>query len=177
MHLVMLTTGDPNTLVTAVLERIHELDRELPIPVHETMEGVHAGSLAERRAIVLLLGVLAGIAIILAAVGFYGVISYSVARRTHELGIHLALGAQARDIAALILGEGMTLALTGALIGMAGAISVMHVFSAMLYGVSATDAATFLAIALLFIMVALLASYIPARRAMKVDQLSALRSE
>ncbi|MGA2261354.1 MAG: ABC transporter permease [Acidobacteriota bacterium] len=177
MHLVMRTTGDPNSLVTAVFERIHELDRELPIPMHETMEGVYAGSLAERRAIVLLLGVLAGIAIILVAVGVYGVISYSVARRTHEVGIRIALGAQARDIAALILGEGLTLALAGALLGLAGAISVTHVLSAMLYGVSATDTTTFLGIACLLIVVALLASYIPARRAMRVDPLVALRSE
>ena len=120
---------------------------------------------------------LAGIATILVAVGVYGVISYSVACRTHEVGIRLALGAQAYDVAALILGEGLTLAFAGVVIGLAGAISVTHVLSALLYGVSATDAATFLGVALLLIIVALLASYIPARRAMSVDPLAALRSE
>ena len=142
-----------------------------------TLEQMVDRSTFSRRNLALLMGVLGAVALLLAAMGIYGVISYLVAQRTRELGIRLALGAQRRDLLKLVLGQGLTLTMIGVAAGLALALALTRFLSSMLYGVCASDPATFIAIALLLAGVALAASYLPARRAMKVDPLVALRHD
>jgi putative ABC transport system permease protein len=141
------------------------------------MNRVIADSLAQQRFSMILLGAFAAVALLLASLGIYGVISYLVGQRTHELGIRLALGAQRRDVMRLVLGHGMKMALAGVSLGLIVALGLTRLISKMLYGVSATDPATFVAITVLLITVALLACLIPAWRATQVDPLVALRNE
>jgi putative ABC transport system permease protein len=141
------------------------------------VEQLVAESLAPRRFQMLLFGIFAAVALALAAVGVYGVISYSVSRRTHEIGIRMALGARPRDVLFLIVRQGMTLALVGVSIGLAAALGVTRVLKGLLFELSATDPLTFMLIAALMVGVAILACYLPARRATKVDPMTALRRE
>ena len=141
------------------------------------MNEVIAGTLADRRFLMILLQAFAGAALLLASLGLYGVISYLVGQRTHEIGIRMALGAQRRDVLRLVLNNGMKMALAGVAVGLIAALGLTRLLSTMLYGVSATDPVTFVVIALLLTMVALLACLLPARRATKVDPLVALRYE
>jgi putative ABC transport system permease protein len=143
----------------------------------ETMEKVISDSVADRRFQMTLLAIFAVVALILAATGVYGVMATAVARRTHEMGVRLALGATARDVLKLIIGQGMKLALVGVGIGLAAAFGLTRLMKGLLFGVSAIDPLTFVAVALLLAVVALIACYIPARRATRVDPLTALRSE
>jgi predicted permease len=143
----------------------------------ESMDGLIARSLASRRFAMILLAVFAALALALASIGIYGVISYSVARRTHEIGIRMALGAQKGDVCRLVLGEGIILVLVGACIGILGAFGLTHFLSSLLYGVKPTDPLTFTLVSLILISVALFACYIPARRAARVDPIVALRCE
>ena len=153
------------------------LDSDQPVSKMKTMDQVLADSVSRRGFIMLLLVILAGVALILAAVGLYGVISYLVAQRTHEIGIRIALGARVSNILTLVIGQGLILSLTGAAVGLAAALAFTRVMSSLLYGVSATDPVIFAVVSVLLVLVALLASYVPARRAAKVDPMVALRSE
>jgi putative ABC transport system permease protein len=177
MYLVARTAQDPSSVSGAVRGVVREMDRDLPVFRVTTMEQLVADSMAQRRFAMALLGIFAMIALILAAVGLYGVMAYSVSQRTHELGIRMALGARRGDVLRLVVGQGMVLAGAGLIVGVAAAFGLTRLMAALLYGVSATDPLIFGAIALLLLVVALTACYLPARRATKVDPLVALRYE
>jgi putative ABC transport system permease protein len=177
MTLVVRTSGDPLNLVAAARSEVLAVKNDQPISNVHTMEELLSNSVAQRRFNMLLLSIFAGVALLLAAVGIYGVMSYSVAQRTHELGVRMALGAQTSHVLALVVKQGMTLALAGVGIGLAAAFALTRILASLLYGVSATDPLTFSVIALLLASVALLACYLPARRATKVDPMIALRYE
>jgi putative ABC transport system permease protein len=177
MDVVLRTTGDPLALSQAAREAVWSLDRDLPIQRIQTMERILSEGVAQRRLNMLLLGLFASVALILAGVGIYGVMSCVVTQRTHEIGVRMALGAQARDVLRMAIWRVMSLTLIGVALGLAGALALTRVMQNLLFNVSATDPATFALIALLLVGVALIASYIPARRATKVDPLLALRHE
>ena len=177
LTLVVRTSSDPMALAGAVRNEILAVDKEQPISSIQTMESLVSASVAQPRFYLLLLGIFAALALILAAVGIYGVLSYSVTQRMHEIGIRMALGAEPSDVIKLVVGHGMMLALIGVAIGLIAAFALTRLMSSLLYGVSATDPVTFAALALLLTAVAMLASYIPARRATKVDPMIALRYE
>jgi predicted permease len=172
--LAVRTAGDPLDLLAAVRQRIHELE---PLSDVGTVGQELAGTLAPRRFQVLLSGVSAAVALVLAAVGVYGVIAYSVSRRTHEIGIRVALGARPRDVLLMVVRQGMTLALVGVFIGLAVALAVTRVLKGLLFELSVTDPPTFTLIAALMLGVTFLACYLPARRATHLDPLVALRYE
>src|SRR5947209_814292 len=177
LFVVVRAEGDPASLAPAVRGAIAGVDRDLPAYRVTTMEQMVSDSLAQRRFAVFLLGVFAFIALVLAVVGLYGVMSYAVAQRTHEFGLRMALGAQRRDILRMVVGQGLLLVGVGLAAGLLGALALTRLMSSLLYGVSATDPLTYAGIALLLAAVALLASYVPARRATKVDPMVALRYE
>jgi putative ABC transport system permease protein len=174
---LLRTTVDPLTLSAAARREIQAVDRNAPASNIRTMEQYLAASVAPRRFNLRLLSIFAAAALILAATGLYGVISYGVAQRKRELGIRIALGARACDVLKLVTGEGMALAIIGVALGLMAALALTRVMEGLLFGVSATDPLTYMIIALLLMLVALLACYIPARRATKVDPLIALKSE
>jgi putative ABC transport system permease protein len=177
MTLVVRIGVDSIALAPAIRGEVWAIDKDQPVTDIKTMDQYVSDSVSPHRANALLLAVFATLALVLAAVGMYGVMAYSVTQRVHEIGIRMALGAQTSDVIMLIVGSGMTLVLAGAGIGIAGALALSRVLSSLLYGVSATDPVTFALISVLLITVALLASYIPARRATKVDPMIALRCE
>jgi predicted permease len=166
-----------SSLVPAIRSKVQELDKQLPISSVRTMEEIVEGSISTSRTNTLLLALFAGIALALAAIGIYGVMAYSVAQRTHEIGVRMALGAQSSDALKLVLKQGMRLALAGVLIGLIAAFGLTRLMKTLLFGISETDTTTFIIIPLLLVVVAMLACYLPARRATKVDPLIALRSE
>ena len=170
------TSGDPLHLAAAAREQVKAIDKDLPLIV-TTMDQIFSNSLAGQKFNTLLLGIFASVALLLAMIGVFGVINYSVAQRTHELGIRIALGAQRRDVFKLVVGQGLTLALVGVVLGAAGALAVTRLITGLLYGVSPTDGPTFVIVSLLVTVVAFLACYLPARRATRVDPLVALRYE
>jgi putative ABC transport system permease protein len=175
MTLLVRTTGEPMSIAGSMRNEIAALDRQVPIGKVRTMETITAESVAQPRFRTLLLGLFGVAALLLASVGIYGVMSYAVTQRTHEIGIRMALGAQFGDVRRLVIGNGMTLALVGVAIGLAGSFALTRLMASLLFGVTATDAATFVAVSGGLSAVALLACYIPARRATKVDPLVALR--
>jgi len=177
MFLVVRTVHEPASLATAVRNVIRPADAELPVFRVTTMEQLVAASLAQRRFTLAALGLFAGVALLLAAVGLYGVLAYVVAQRTHEIGIRMALGAQAGDVRKMIVRQGLALALLGVALGLTGALALTRAMTSLLFEVKATDPMTFVSIPLLLMAVALFACWIPARRATKVDPLVALRSE
>ncbi|MCA1568366.1 MAG: ABC transporter permease [Acidobacteria bacterium] len=176
-HLVVSTAVEPLSLAAAARRTIWEIDKDQPVSNIRTMENVLSDSIARQRFSMLLLGIFAAVALVLAAVGIYGVMSYSVAQRTREIGIRMALGARRGDVLMLTVGGGLKLVLIGVAIGLVAAFILTRVMSSLLFGVSATDPSTFIIISLVLVSVAALASYIPARRATKVDPMVALRYE
>jgi len=177
MTLVARARGNPVAIAADVRSAIRSLDPAVTIGSVQTMEHVVSGSTAEPRFYLLLLAAFAGSALTLAAVGVYGVMSYAVSRRTREIGIRVALGAERRDVMRLVVGQGMGPALSGAAVGLGTALLVTRLMQSLLYGVRATDALTFLATGPLLALVALGASYLPARRATRIDPLTALRHD
>lgn len=175
--LVARTKSDPRSLAATVRREVSALDKDLPVSNIKFMDEIVASTISQPRVYALLLGIFAGLALILAAIGIYGVISYSVTQRTHEIGIRMALGAQARDVLALIVKQGMALALVGIFLGLIVSLALTRVLASQLYGVSSTDPVTYTAISLLLMVVALIACYIPALRATKVDPMIAVRYE
>ncbi|HET9531333.1 MAG TPA: ABC transporter permease [Blastocatellia bacterium] len=174
---VARTSSDPVRLTAAVTEEVRALDPELPVYDVKTMEQRLYDSLARRRFSMLLLGVFAAFALVLAATGIYGVMNYWVNQRTHEIGLRMALGAGQRNILQLVLRQALILVSAGIVIGLAGAFALTRVMSNLLFGISATDRLTFIAVSILLGGIALLASYIPARRAARVDPMVSLRYE
>ncbi len=176
-YFTVRTTVKPVSLRAAIKREVAAIDATLALSEFSTMEEVAGHSIASQRFYMLLLGLFAVLGLALATVGIYGVVSYQVVQRTSEIGIRLALGAQARDVLWLILGQGLSLAFLGVALGLAGAFALTRLMKSLLFGVSATDAPTFGVIALLLLLVAWLACWLPARRATKVDPLIALRCE
>ncbi|HET9994451.1 MAG TPA: ABC transporter permease [Candidatus Acidoferrum sp.] len=175
--LAVRTTGDPEALMGAVRTQVNQLDRNLALTNGQTIGQTLAQGLWPSRMGAALLGLFGLLALVLASIGIYGVLSYSVSQRTSEIGIRMALGAQSKQVLALVLKQGMLLAVIGAVLGVVVALPVARLASTLLYGVSPTDPLTYISITLLLITVALLACYIPARRATRVDPLVALRYE
>ena len=177
MAIAARTQANPESMAQTVKQQIWKIDSQLPVTDVRTMNEVSAESFAARRFNMLLLGIFAGLALVLAAVGIYGVMSYAVTQRTQEIGIRMALGARATDVLKLIIRNGMALTLLGVVIGVAGALALTRLLTTLLFGVTPTDKPTFIAVSAVLILVALLACYLPARRATKVDPLVALRYE
>ncbi|MCI0490297.1 MAG: ABC transporter permease [Blastocatellia bacterium] len=177
MFLTVHTEGDPLNLIGAVRSQVTALDPDLPVYSVRTMDQILAGSVAQPRFNSLGLGIFAAIALALAMVGVYGVISYSVAQRTHEIGVRMALGARASDVLKLVLKKGLILTFTGIAVGVLASLALTRLMSSLLFGVSATDPVTFAVVSLILAAVAMLACYLPARRATKVDPMEALRYE
>jgi len=177
MSVAVRTSGDSLTFAAAIRDQVANLDRDAAVGPVRTMDELLAESVGDPRFRTMLLLTFAGVALLLAAVGIYGVLVYSVSQRTRELGVRLALGAQSVDVAKLVIGEGLTLALAGIGIGLIAALALTRVMTSLLFGVTATDPRTFAAVSLLLVAVALLASWIPARRAMRIDPLISLRAD
>jgi putative ABC transport system permease protein len=177
MFLAVRTTVDPMSLAAAVRNEVTAIDKDQPVADIQTMEQRLTASLAQPRFNMLLLGIFAAVALALAAVGLYGVMAYGVTQRTHEIGIRMALGAQRSNVLKLVVRQGMAMALIGVVLGLAASFALTRVMASLLFGVSATDPLVFTIIALLLAAVAFIASYIPARRAIKVDPMIALRYE
>jgi putative ABC transport system permease protein len=176
-YLVVRTALDPLGIAAAVREVVHKVEPNLPVTHVMTMDGLLSGSVSPRRYSAVLIGIFAVLALLLAAVGIYGVMSYAVSQRTQEIGLRMALGAPAGSVRGMILGQMLRLTMLGVGIGLAGSFVVARFLASLLFGVGTYDPATFLGVAVLLVAVALSASYIPARRAMRVDPLVALRYE
>lgn len=175
--LVLRTKGDAASVAGAVRQAVWAVDKDQPISNVQTMDQVFAAAVSRERFQALLLGLFAALALVLACVGLYGVISYAVAQRTHEIGVRMALGAQPVDVLRLVLRQGMVLTITGLIIGIAVGSVATRVLSDMLFGVTPRDPLTFIGVPALLMLVAFLACYIPARRATRIDPLVALRCE
>jgi putative ABC transport system permease protein len=177
MLLLVRTSGSPASLAGPIRRAVAALDPDLPVSDIRTLDERLDQSVAQPRVSMIVLGIFAVMALVLAAVGIYGVLSYTVTQRTRELGIRMALGAESKSVMRLVVGQAMTPVLIGVILGLAGAWGATRLMSSLLFGVSATDPLTFLAVALFLLVVAALASWLPARRATMVDPLIALRAE
>ena len=177
MGLVIRTAGDPAAFAATVRREVQALDKDQPIYNVRTMDDVVANSLGTRRVSMQLFAVFAGAALLLAAIGIYGVMAYSVTQRTQEIGIRMALGAQKSDVLALVIRQGMTLTVIGVVVGLAGAFALTRLMANLLFGVGAIDAGTFVWIPVLLVSVSFFACYIPARRAARLDPIKALASQ
>jgi len=177
MALVARARENPLSLLSAVRAEVRKLDRDLPVYNIRTMDQALGSTLEHERFTVFLLIIFAAVALALAAVGIYGVMSYAISQRTREIGIRMALGARRSDVLMMVIGQGIKIAGAGILIGLVGALALTRFMETLVFGVSATDPLTYAAIALLLTLVALFACWIPARRATKVDPMIALRCE
>ena len=175
MTLVIRTSADPMSVVCEVRRQLFMLDKDRPLYHVAAMEQIVSDSIAPRRFDLLLLSGFAALALVLAAVGIYGVVSYSVAQRTHEIGVRVALGARPRDVLGLVARQGLVLALAGIAVGVAASLALTRLISGLLFSVRATDPVTFVTVSILLLGVALVASLVPARRATRVDPIAALR--
>ncbi|HEY7544694.1 MAG TPA: ABC transporter permease [Blastocatellia bacterium] len=176
-ELVIRAKSDPTSLASSVREEVWAIDKDQPVANIRTMEQILSASIARHRFNTILLAVFAALAIALATIGIYGVMSYTVSQSTREIGIRMALGAAQSDLMRLVIGRGLTLTLNGAAIGVAGAFALTRLMKSLLFGVTATDPITFVGVSALLILVAMLACYLPARRATRVDPMVALRYE
>jgi len=176
-YFVIRTGSDPATVAAAATDVIHRADASLPVTHVMTMDALLSGSVSPRRFSAVLIGAFAALALVLAAVGIYGVMSYTVSQRTQEIGIRMALGAQPGDVQGMILGHSAKLTLLGVGLGLAGSFVLVQFLTSLLFGVGAYDAVTFIGVSLLLAVVAMAAAYVPARRAVRVDPLIALRYE
>jgi putative ABC transport system permease protein len=177
LSLVVRAWGEPTSLTAAIRQAVRSVDPEVPVYNVRTMEEILSNAVAGRRLSVMLLSLFAALALCLAAIGVYGVMSYSVTQRTHEIGIRMALGAQRRDVLTLVVREGMSLAAIGLLVGLLASAGLTRLIQSLLFRVSVTDPATFVGIPILLAAVACLASLVPARRAASVDPVVSLRYE
>jgi putative ABC transport system permease protein len=177
VFLIARTSGDPAPLAGAIREAVHQVDPGQPVSDLKTMDQRVVMSMGPRRSAVALLSVFAAMALTLAAVGLFGLIRFNVTQRTQEIGVRMALGASRRDVLRMVLGESLRLAVLGVIGGLIAAFALTRVLASLLYGVSATDPLTFAGMALLLTLVAMLASWVPAHRATRVDPLVALRYE
>jgi putative ABC transport system permease protein len=177
LSLVVRTEGNPPALGPTVEQTIYSIDRDLPVFNLRSMDQLLGIAIGQQQLTMVLLAGFALLALMLAAVGIYGVVSYSVTQRTHEIGIRIALGAQSRDVLKMIIRQGMLPTLIGMGIGLAASLWLMQLIKSLLFGVSATDPLTFIVLGIVLAGVAMLACYIPARRATRVDPMVALRYE
>jgi putative ABC transport system permease protein len=176
LAMVVRAQGDPATLIPAMRQAVQSLNPETPT-TFRTLTDVYSSSLDARRFSLVIFGVFAAVTLVLSMLGLYSVISYTVSQRTQEIGIRRALGAQGRDVLSLVMRHGLTLILCGVVVGLAGSFALTRLMTSLLFGLTARDPATFAVITLLMTTIALLACFIPARRATKVDPLVALRDE
>jgi ABC-type antimicrobial peptide transport system permease subunit len=177
MFLTVLTDGEPLAVAGAIREQVRQVDRDQPVASIQTMDARLAASVSQPRVQMNVFGMFAGLAMVLAAIGLYGVMAYSVSQRTREIGIRIALGARGREVLGLVLRHGVTLVTLGVAIGLAGSLLLTRVLRTLLFGVSPTDPVVFVSIIGVLSATAGLATYLPARRATKVDPLIALRDE
>ncbi len=177
MNLVVRTAGDPLALTAAIRDQVWAIDADVPVENMQTLDEIRAGSVAPQRFQTMMLGIFAALALTLAAVGIYGVLAYSVAQRTSEIGVRISLGARGADVLRLVVGQGMKLALIGLTLGLLGALAVTRLIASLLFDVSATDPTTFASVAVMLTLVALAACTVPAWRASRVDPVIALRAE
>lgn len=177
MYLAVRTDGSTGSLAGQVKNQIWSVDKQIPVTRLRTMTDVMSASLAAQRFNMTLMGIFAAVALVLAAIGIYGVISYSVTQRTHEIGIRMALGAETGDVVKIVLRQGLQLAGVGVALGIGASFALTRVMSTLLFGVSTTDPLIFASISIVLTGVALGATFIPARRATKVDPMIALRYE
>jgi putative ABC transport system permease protein len=177
MRMVVRTDVAPKTLVNATQRQVWELDRELPVAEMNSMDDLVSKSVSQQRSSMILLTLFAAVALVLAAIGIYGVLSYSVTQRTREIGIRMALGASKTEILKLIISKGMMLTAIGIVLGVAGAYALTRAVRSLLFGVGSLDLAIFVIVPMVFAVIAVFACFFPARRASQVDPLVALRSE
>ncbi len=177
MQLVLRTTLEPMSLAAELRRIVADVDPEEVVFGIQTMEALLDQTVTAERFWMRALGIFASLALVLAVIGIYGVVSYAVAQRTHEIGVRMAIGAQRTDVLGMVIRQGMVISAGGVIVGVLGAVAATRLLSSRLYGVEATDPATFAAVSWVLVGIAVLASYVPARRAARVDPLIALRSE
>ena len=177
LAIIARTPAEPAAMASAVRTAVHTLDKDLPIYAVRTMDQMLDTSMARERMSMLILVVFAVVALTLASVGLYGVVSHGVTERTHEIGVRMALGAQPRHVLGLVVRQGLSMAMVGTVIGVAGAFALSRSVQGLLFGVTATDPVTFGAVVAMLLGVALVACYVPAWRATRVDPTTALRAE